>query len=127
MKGPGSNGVANNPTASITPKDEVKDFITKTPPEATILVDEAHHHSVESPDYESVVPLIKDHPNPIVARTFSNIYVMVNLKRPVVPMIKAMNERKVKIGRLFPTLRITCDSRSVEKRRWRHFSRLVAK
>ncbi len=29
---------------------------------------------------------------------------MVNLKRPVVPVIAAMKERKVKIGRLFPAL-----------------------
>ena len=173
----------NNPTASITPKDEVRAFIKATPPETTILVDEAYHHYVESPDYESVIPLIKEHPNLIVARTFSKIYgmagmrcgyaiaqpgtiermrphqlsdsvnilalvaaqasladaehvpqgrqlnsqtrkfvtdalvaagfesipsqanfVMVNLKRPVVPVIAAMKERKVKIGRLFPAL-----------------------
>lgn len=173
----------NNPTASITPKNQVRDFITAASPETMILVDEAYHHYVESPDYESVIPLIKDHPNLIVARTFSKIYgmagmrcgyaiaqsatiermrpdqlsdsvnilalvaasvsmadaghvpqgrelnsqtrkfvtdalatagfesipsqanfVMVNLKRPVVPVIQAMKERKVKIGRLFPAL-----------------------
>lgn len=173
----------NNPTASITPKNEVREFITKTPPDTMILADEAYHHYVEGLDYESVIPLIKDHPNLIVARTFSKIYgmagmrcgyaiaqpatiermrphqlsdsvnilalvaagasladkehvphgrkvnaetrkfvtdalagagfksipsqanfVMVNLKRPVVPVIAAMKERKVKIGRLFPAL-----------------------
>ncbi len=31
-------------------------------------------------------------------------FVMVNLKRPVVPVVQAMKERKVKIGRLFPAL-----------------------
>ena len=169
----------NNPTASITPKKAVREFIAQTPPETIILVDEAYHHYVESAEYESVIPLIKDHPNLIVARTFSKIYgmagmrcgyaigqpatiarmaphqlsdsvnilalvaasasiadtehvpagrklnletrkfvtdalaadgfesipshanfVMVNLKRPVVPVIAAMKERKVKIGRL---------------------------
>ena len=34
----------NNPTASITPKDEVRDSIAKTPPETMILVDEAYFH-----------------------------------------------------------------------------------
>ena len=34
----------NNPTASITPKDELRDFIGKTPPETMILVDEAYFH-----------------------------------------------------------------------------------
>jgi len=52
----------NNPTASITPKKEVRDFITKTSPKVTILVDEAYFHYADSEDYESVVPLIKDHP-----------------------------------------------------------------
>ena len=32
----------NNPTASITPKGEVRDFIQKTSPKTAILVDEAY-------------------------------------------------------------------------------------
>jgi histidinol-phosphate aminotransferase len=173
----------NNPTASITPKAQLREFIEKLPPQTTILVDEAYHHFVDSPDYESVIPLIKDHPNLIVARTFSKIYgmagmrcgygiaqaqaiermrpqqlsdsvnimalvaatasltdpeqitngrrlnnearsfvshelegmnykiipsqanfIMFDLKRPVVPVIKALKERKVQVGRLFPAL-----------------------
>lgn len=173
----------NNPTASLTPKGDLRAFIASVPPETTILVDEAYHHFVDSPDYESVIPLIKDHPNLVVARTFSKIYgmagmrcgyalaqsetiermrphalndgvnitalvaaiaslddptqvangrrlnnearayalkelkaagyehipshgnfVMVDVKRPVVPLIQAMRERKVQVGRLFPTL-----------------------
>ena len=173
----------NNPTASITPKDEVRDFITKTPRQTMILVDEAYFHYADSPDYESVIPLVKDHPNLIVSRTFSKIYgmaglrcgycvaqretiqrihphqmwdsvnimalsaaitslsdldqvangqrlngeaktfatgelnkmgykqipsqanfFMVDVKRPVVPLIQALKERKVQVGRLFPAL-----------------------
>src|SRR5205809_1114178 len=70
----------NNPTASITPKGELRDFIAKTPRERMILVDEAYFHYADSPDYESVIPLIKDHPNLIVARTFSKIYGMAGLR-----------------------------------------------
>lgn len=173
----------NNPTASITPKNELRAFIEKTPPQTTILVDEAYFHYADSTDYESVIPLIKDHPNLIVARTFSKIYGMAGLRcgygvaqketiermrahgmfdsvncmalaaavasladvdqvpngkrltneakifvvseldkighksipsqanfimfdcqRPVVPLIKAMKERNVEVGRLFPAL-----------------------
>ena len=173
----------NNPTASITPKNEIRDFITQLPRTTAILVDEAYHHYVDSPEYESVIPLIKDHPNLIVARTFSKIYgmagmrcgfalaqpetiermrphqlndavnitaliaattslgdptqvangrrynkearsfvlneldrmryshipshgnfVMVDVKRPVVPLIQGMQQRKVQVGRLFPAL-----------------------
>ena len=70
----------NNPTASITSKNEIRDFIAKAPPQTMILVDEAYFHYADSPDYESVIPLIKDHPNLIVARTFSKIYGMAGLR-----------------------------------------------
>ena len=173
----------NNPTASITPKNDLRDFIAKTPRQTIILVDEAYFHYADSPDYESVIPLIKDYPNLIVARTFSKIYgmaglrcgyciaqketiermrphqswdsvnimalaaatvslsdadqvangkrlnseakafttgeldkmgykqipsqanfVMIDVKRPVVPLIQAMKQRSVQVGRLFPAL-----------------------
>src|SRR5436190_1260004 len=70
----------NNPTASITPKNDLRDFIAKTSPDTMILVDEAYFHYADSPDYESVIPLIKDHPNLLVARTFSKIYGMAGLR-----------------------------------------------
>jgi histidinol-phosphate aminotransferase len=70
----------NNPTASITPKNDLREFIRSTPPEVTILVDEAYFHFADSSDYESVIPLVKDHPNLIVARTFSKIYGMAGLR-----------------------------------------------
>jgi histidinol-phosphate aminotransferase len=173
----------NNPTASITPKDELHDFIAKTPRETMILVDEAYFHYADNPDYDSVIPLVKEHPHLIVSRTFSKIYgmaglrcgycvaqketidrmrlnqmwdsvncmalaaataslddpdhvpngqrlnrdaktfttselekmgyksipsqanfIMFDCKRPVVPIIKAMKERNVHVGRLFPAL-----------------------
>ena len=70
----------NNPTASITPKDRLREFIAKTPRETVILVDEAYFHFADSADYETVIPLIADHPNLIVARTFSKIYGMAGLR-----------------------------------------------
>jgi histidinol-phosphate aminotransferase len=70
----------NNPTASITPKNELRDFIRNTPKSTMILVDEAYHHYADSPDYESVIPMVKDYPNLIVARTFSKIYGMAGLR-----------------------------------------------
>jgi histidinol-phosphate aminotransferase len=173
----------NNPTASITPKNELSAFIAKTSRQTMILVDEAYHHYADGPDYESVIPLIKDNPNLIVARTFSKIYgmaglrcgyciaqrdmiermrphqswdsvnlmalvaataslddpdqvangrrlnsearafvigeldkmgykqipsqanfIMFNLNRPVVPVIQALKQRNVQVGRLFPAL-----------------------
>ena len=70
----------NNPTASITPRKEMSEFLSKLPRQTMVLVDEAYHHYVESSDYESVIPLVKDNPNLIVARTFSKIYGMAGLR-----------------------------------------------
>ena len=70
----------NNPTASITPKNQLRDFLGRTPRETMILLDEAYFHFADSPDYESVIPLVKDYPNLIVARTFSKIYGMAGLR-----------------------------------------------
>jgi histidinol-phosphate aminotransferase len=148
-----------------------------------VLVDEAYFHFADSPDYESVIPLVKGYPNLLVARTFSKVYgmaglrcgycvaqkqttdrmrarqmwdsvnimalaaasaslddpdhvtnrqrlnmeaktftvgeleklgyptiasqanfIMIDCKRPVVPLIEAMKQRKVHVGRLFPAL-----------------------
>lgn len=70
----------NNPTASITPKNDLRAFIGRCPRETMILVDEAYHHYADGFDYESVIPLVQQHPNLIVARTFSKIYGMAGLR-----------------------------------------------
>lgn len=68
----------NNPTASLTPKARVRAFIEASA--RPVLVDEAYHHYADSPDYESVVPMVKTRPGLIVARTFSKIYGMAGLR-----------------------------------------------
>jgi histidinol-phosphate aminotransferase len=70
----------NNPTASITPKDEIRSFLAKVPSSTVVLIDEAYHHYVEAPEYESAIPLVREYGNLIVARTFSKIYGMAGLR-----------------------------------------------
>jgi len=70
----------NNPTATVTPKDEIRAFLGQVPAKSMVLVDEAYHHYAEGGDYESVIPLVASHPNLIVARTFSKIYGMAGLR-----------------------------------------------
>jgi histidinol-phosphate aminotransferase len=70
----------NNPTASITSKDKVRAFLQSVPQSTMVLVDEAYFHYADSPDYESVIPLVQMRPNLIVARTFSKIYGMAGLR-----------------------------------------------
>jgi histidinol-phosphate aminotransferase len=58
----------------------MSEFLAKLSPTTIMLVDEAYHHYVESKDYESVIPLVKQYPKLIVARTFSKIYGMAGLR-----------------------------------------------
>jgi histidinol-phosphate aminotransferase len=70
----------NNPTGTITPHDALASFLDSVPPSTIVLVDEAYHHYADGPDYASVIPLVKTHPNLVVARTFSKIYGMAGLR-----------------------------------------------
>jgi histidinol-phosphate aminotransferase len=95
----------NNPTASITPKNQLRTFLTKLSPSTIVLVDEAYHHYVESPDYESVIPLVKDHPNLIVARTFSKIYGMAGLRCGYC-VARRENVRAMSVHQIFDSVNI---------------------
>lgn len=118
----------NNPTASITPKDQVRAFLRKTPGQTMVLVDEAYHHYVDSSDYESVIPLVQQYPNLIVARTFSKIYGMAGLRcgyciaQP--EMIKRMREQQtwdsLNIMALVAATASLQDGRQVEEGRLRN-------
>jgi len=70
----------NNPTATITPKSKIREFLAGVPQSTIVLVDEAYHHYTNSADYESVIPLVATTPNLIVSRTFSKIYAMAGVR-----------------------------------------------
>jgi len=70
----------NNPTATITPATSLREFVAAVPAQTRILVDEAYHHYVTSPDYGTLMDLVPRHPNLIVARTFSKIFGMAGLR-----------------------------------------------
>jgi histidinol-phosphate aminotransferase len=70
----------NNPTGTIVSGDELARFASRVPSVTTILVDEAYFHFVEDPSYRSALELIAEHPNVVVARTFSKIYGMAGLR-----------------------------------------------
>ena len=95
----------NNPTASITPNTEISQFLSKAPRTTTVLVDEAYHHYVDSKDYESVIPLVKDYPNLIVARTFSKVYGMAGLRCGYC-VTRSENIKLMKVHQIFDSVNI---------------------
>ena len=70
----------NNPTGTIVSGDELARFVSRVPIATTILVDEAYAHFVEDKSFRSALDLIAEHPNVVVARTFSKIYGMAGLR-----------------------------------------------
>lgn len=71
----------NNPTATLTPRKEIEDFVRALPEETYVLIDEAYHHfAVGAPGYESFLDKPLDGPRVIVARTFSKVYGMAGLR-----------------------------------------------
>jgi histidinol-phosphate aminotransferase len=71
----------NNPTATITPRVAVRDFLNQIPGTTVVLIDEAYFHYVgNNSNYESGLLLMKHFPNLIVARTFSKIHGLAGLR-----------------------------------------------
>src|SRR5882724_4699129 len=95
----------NNPTANVTPKAEIRSVLTKVGPGTIVMIDEAYHHYVETNDYESVMPLVKQYPNLIVARTFSKIYGMAGLRCGYCVAQPQLIE-KIKVHKFFDSLSI---------------------
>jgi histidinol-phosphate aminotransferase len=74
----------NNPTATYVGAKATREFLTKliaASPTTTVLVDEAYFDYVTDPDHETHVPFAIDHPQVIVARTFSKAYGMAGLRQ----------------------------------------------
>ena len=74
----------NNPTATYVGAKATRDFLTKliaASPETTVLVDEAYFDYVTDPDHETHAMFALEHPQVIVARTFSKAYGMAGLRQ----------------------------------------------
>ncbi|HEY2544470.1 MAG TPA: aminotransferase class I/II-fold pyridoxal phosphate-dependent enzyme [Candidatus Acidoferrum sp.] len=71
----------NNPTASLTPRNDLEAFIRKLPPTTMVLLDEAYHHFVPAtPDYTSFIDKPMNDDRVIVARTFSKVFGLAGIR-----------------------------------------------
>jgi histidinol-phosphate aminotransferase len=71
----------NNPTGTLTPRQDIEAFIGKLPADVTVLIDEAYHHYVmPNMAYESFLDRHIDDSRVIVARTFSKIYGLAGMR-----------------------------------------------
>jgi histidinol-phosphate aminotransferase len=73
----------NNPTATISTADEVKNFVAevrKASPTTAILFDEAYCDYADPAQFQTAIPLALTTPNVIVARTMSKAYGMAGVR-----------------------------------------------
>jgi histidinol-phosphate aminotransferase len=89
----------NNPTGVIVTKTEVKQLLDGIPADMPVLIDEAYHHFVESPDYATSVPYVIEGRPVIVARTFSKIVGLAGMRLGYAvapePLIARMKPRSI--------------------------------
>ena len=71
----------NNPTASLTPRKDIENFISKLPTSTFVIIDEAYHHYAgRSGDYASFLDRPLNDERVIVTRTFSKVYGLAGLR-----------------------------------------------
>lgn len=70
----------NNPTGKILDPAKLKDFCIKASKKTLVLVDEAYNELIQDGPKHSMIPLIKEGHNIIVARTFSKIYGLAGMR-----------------------------------------------
>lgn len=70
----------NNPTGNIISKQEIKLLLDSLPEDVVVLIDEAYHHFVTSPDYATSVPYALEGRQVIVTRTFSKIAALAGMR-----------------------------------------------
>jgi histidinol-phosphate aminotransferase len=68
----------NNPTGSVTPKDEIEYLVNNKPKGAIVLLDEAYIHLSKTAERGS--PLVAADKDVIILRTFSKLYGMAGLR-----------------------------------------------
>ncbi len=70
----------NNPTGNIIAKNDVKLLLDSIPEEIPVLIDEAYHHFVENPEYESSLKYVLQGRKVIITRTFSKIAALAGMR-----------------------------------------------
>jgi len=71
----------NNPTGTISYREELDDLMKKIPPSVLVIFDEAYVEYVENERYQSGLKYLEaGYPNVVVLRTFSKIYGLAGLR-----------------------------------------------
>jgi histidinol-phosphate aminotransferase len=70
----------NNPTGVVIKDKDVKELLDNIPKDMPVLIDEAYHHYVDDPGYDTAIKYIKEGRRVVVARTFSKIAALAAMR-----------------------------------------------
>jgi histidinol-phosphate aminotransferase len=70
----------NNPTGRLLDAQKLRDFCIKAAKKTLVLVDEAYNEVTDMPETNSMVSLVREGYNVIVAKTFSKIYGLAGMR-----------------------------------------------
>ena len=70
----------NNPTGLTLSTEDLRLFCKKASKKAIVLIDEAYNELTSNPDENTMIPLINEGYNVVVARTFSKIYGLAGMR-----------------------------------------------
>lgn len=86
----------NNPTGMVLDPVKLREFCIKASKKCTVLVDEAYNEITDNPAANSMVPLILQGHDVVVARTFSKLYGLAGMR---VGYMLASEENTAKVAR----------------------------
>lgn len=70
----------NNPTGTFVDFDAINSFVSEVPSDVCIVIDEAYIEFVEDVDRDGLLPLVIEHDNVVITRTFAKIYGLAGLR-----------------------------------------------
>ncbi len=70
----------NNPTGVVIKDKDVRQLLDNIPKDMPVLLDEAYHHYVDDPDYDTGIKYVKEGRKVVVARTFSKIAALAAMR-----------------------------------------------
>lgn len=70
----------NNPSGPALGFDQIRGIVEKVPASVLILVDEAYIDFATDPAVSTAIPLIEEHPNVLVLRTFSKVHALAGVR-----------------------------------------------
>jgi histidinol-phosphate aminotransferase len=70
----------NNPTGTVLPAADIADFVDSLPSQVVTIIDEAYHHYVDDPYYQTAIDLVQQDKKVVVIRTFSKVFGLAGLR-----------------------------------------------